>query len=94
LNLYYRNEAVGAQDENFWTQAYKLQCKAPARGDNETKETRANCTQAAKGESNRLEEKSVAPGFLVPVLQQVIVAGKSMQMLHSLGRLKQATKTG
>ena len=34
-------------------------------------------------------EKSSAPGFLIPVLQQVIVAGKSMHMLHSLGRCRE-----
>lgn len=28
-----------------------------------------------------------APKFLVPVLQQVILAGKSMEMLQNLGRL-------
>ena len=33
-----------------------------------------------------------APGFLLPVLREVVLAGKSMEMLHNLGKLKQVMK--
>ena len=35
-----------------------------------------------------MAKSKLAPNFLLPILQEVVLAGKSVEMLQSLGRLK------
>ena len=35
-----------------------------------------------------MARSKLAPNFLLPILQEVVLAGKSVEMLQSLGRLK------
>ena len=35
-----------------------------------------------------MARSKLAPNFLLPILQEVVLAGKSVEMLQNLGRLK------
>ncbi|KAL5014094.1 hypothetical protein ScPMuIL_008364 [Solemya velum] len=79
-----RNETVKLLDENFWETAFTLhvsQSESPNRTSSGPVETRA-------GQSSQSPSVECwAPKFLHPVMRDIILAGKSMEMLQNLGRL-------
>lgn len=64
-------------DETFWEMAFTLHCADPGNHDD----------LELPGQGH------IAPVFLQPVLDQVILAGKSMELLHNLGHLKQVVSS-
>ena len=99
-SLSYRNNSVTSLDEDFWNTAFTLYTPStdpsadtsqpsesrPVRGAHPRQKTRkADKTEADKTDTDG--SKPLIPEFLQPVLRQIILAGKSMEMLQALGRL-------
>ncbi|KAL3889915.1 hypothetical protein ACJMK2_002233 [Sinanodonta woodiana] len=82
-----RNREVKSLDETFWERAFTLHASASNSNANED----SNSTQRTKNKScvqkSRHGTAVWAPLFLQPILLQVILTGKSMEMLESLGKL-------
>ncbi|KAK2167057.1 hypothetical protein LSH36_32g09025 [Paralvinella palmiformis] len=73
-----RNIDIRSLDENFWDTAFTLHCSD---------------TTQTEGTNTKLPVTQVMPSFLLPVLNQIILAGKSMELIHNLGYLSQVHKT-
>ncbi|XP_041361102.1 gamma-tubulin complex component 5-like [Gigantopelta aegis] len=80
-----RNENVGSQDENFWENAFVLHMPRPGHDGSSMSMT---TLQFAEQEQVAVAT-AWAPRFLQPVMRDIVLTGKSMEMLESLGRLNE-----
>ena len=75
--LFFRNDNVKSLDETFWECAFTVQ--GPS--------TFQESLQSAPDSTLSDSEASFVPSFLTPVLDKIVLSGKSMEMLQNLGRL-------
>ncbi|KAK3589216.1 hypothetical protein CHS0354_020077 [Potamilus streckersoni] len=78
-----RNREVKSLDETFWERAFTLHASASNNNANED----SNSVQKTNNSCAQMSRRVWAPLFLQPILLQVILTGKSMEMLESLGKL-------
>ena len=71
-----RNKDIGTLDETFWEKsfAFHTMVKDPDKSSSDKK-------------VQEYDTMDWAPQFLQPVLQQIVLTGKSMEMLEGLGKL-------
>ena len=82
-----RNESVRSQDENFWENAFALHLPRSVNDDGSASSS-MTLVQCAEQEQVAIAT-AWAPKFLHPVMRDVVLTGKSMEMLESLGRLNE-----
>ncbi|XP_055996966.1 gamma-tubulin complex component 5-like isoform X2 [Ostrea edulis] len=88
-----RNEGVKSLDESFWETAFTIHVPADSTlrdGIQKSQHTVTDNSQSKRGTQS--VDKSYAsshwaPEFLEPVILEVVLAGKSMEMLQDLGKL-------
>ena len=72
-----RNHKVKTRDENYWFESLILHC--PANGEKDCPDL------------NETTSEYSAPAFIMPVINQIVVAGKSTEMLRELGKLQEVS---
>ncbi|XP_061182795.1 gamma-tubulin complex component 5-like [Saccostrea echinata] len=88
-----RNENVKSLDESFWETAFTIHIPEDSALPSEIHESQHTVTEKSKPNSSRKSvDKSAgsshwAPEFLEPVILEVVLAGKSMEMIQDLGKL-------
>ncbi|KAK7091928.1 gamma-tubulin complex component 5-like [Littorina saxatilis] len=84
-----RNESIKCLDETFWERAFTLNSPAaPHRDVSNTSLSSAGLCAEEEGWEQAFEDVVEAtPKFLRPVMRDVMLTGKSMELLQALGRL-------
>jgi hypothetical protein len=74
----FRNKEIGTLDETFWEKsfAFHTMVKDPDKS-----------RSSPEKKVQEYDTMDWAPKFLQPVLQQIVLTGKSMEMLEGLGKL-------
>ena len=97
LMFCFSNDKMRSLDETFWETAFILNCTLPQ--DLLPDQSSVSKSSTSQSESSRetssnqsKDSKSWAPPFLLPVLEKVILAGKSMEVLQNLGKLWMVVK--
>ncbi|CAH1773165.1 unnamed protein product [Owenia fusiformis] len=98
--IIHRNTGKSTLDETFWETAFTIDCTSDteySKERNSQSKSQSSTEQSksddASSEQTRMNEHAISerlqgvPKFLLPVLEKVILAGKSMQVLENLGRL-------
>ena len=67
----FRNKNIETLDETFWEKSFAFHTMAERKDD----------------QNKDYSPVDWAPKFLQPVLQQIVLTGKSMEMLEGLGKL-------
>ncbi|KAJ8299061.1 hypothetical protein KUTeg_023121 [Tegillarca granosa] len=84
-----RDENVTSLHQTFWEKTFTTHIPTESESENETSSAAGDTTT---NNSNKLlagQYQSWAPGFLQTVLLEIVLAGKSMEMLKDSGRLKE-----
>lgn len=75
-----RNKDVNTLDETYWEKSFTFHTLVNADPSLSPDPTRDKADQ-------EYDTKDWAPKFLQPILQEVLLTGKSMEMLEGLGKL-------
>ncbi|XP_071495124.1 gamma-tubulin complex component 5-like [Diadema antillarum] len=90
----HRNKEIRIRSENYWKKAFSLQSLPPTEETDGTVHSQPanHRSRSARGSSrsSRREPPNAVPEFLQPVLPHVLLAGKSMEILESTGKLNRA----
>ena len=84
--MHYRNKDISTLDETYWEKSFAFHTMTRDRD----KGQGTGSGQGSTGSHTHVAEYSTcnwAPKFLQPVLQQIVLTGKSMEMLEGLGKL-------
>ncbi|XP_025091554.1 gamma-tubulin complex component 5-like [Pomacea canaliculata] len=85
-----RNERIESLDETFWERAVTLNISG-SHLHQETSNTSLSsaglCAEQEEDDRTFKEAQDAIPKFLLPVLQDVVLTGKSMELLQALGKL-------
>ena len=79
LHICFRNKDIKTLDETFWEKSFAFHTASKPTGD------KPSDTDTAL--QQEYQTTDWAPKFLQPVLQQIVLTGKSMEMLEGLGKL-------
>ena len=94
--LFHRNADIQSLDETFWERAFTLNSSsAQHHGNPDTSLSSAGmCVEEEGGWEGVLEEVLEAtPKFLRPVMRDMVLTGKSMELLQALGRLPEVLQS-
>lgn len=98
--VFLRNKSVQSLNETYWEQAFTLNTSSCQETSDILlpQEEASDVSQSSSGmftdceEQNFQDVQEAAPKFLQPILREVILTGKSMELLQDLGRLPMVVK--
>ena len=84
-----RNESIHSLDETFWERAFTLNAPSPPHRElsNTSLSSAGLCAEEEEWERAFEDVLEATPKFLRPVMRDVMLTGKSMELLQALGRL-------
>jgi len=83
-NIIFRNKDVNTLDETYWEKSFTFHTVLKDANDSTQV---PGSTEAVDKKGQGYDTKDWAPKFLQPILQEVVLTGKSMEMLEGLGKL-------
>ncbi|XP_064652769.1 gamma-tubulin complex component 5-like [Lineus longissimus] len=87
-----RNHKIKSDEETFWDTAFTLHCTlVPTTTKDDSSQAMPPSGDAENKKSEKLQRgtlgRAVVPSFLKPVMNEIILTGKSMELLQDLGKL-------